>query len=302
MKHRSLTGFTLIELLVVIAIIAILAAILFPVFAQAREKARQTACLSNMKQISTATMMYTQDYDEVFPRSIFFKDPSAPYSNFDANITWDVVVAPYIKNGRAGARIGANGVDDFSIVGKGGEVFACPSDSKDRVDYLPDGQFGRRTYALVSSWRGASNGQQQGVIPRSIDGSTGGTQADQSTRTRSLAEVPSPASSLLLAENPRSKSATNWAFGYEVMSALHQQMYHEGDGDVDYFGDTGVKEARLPVNKPHHSSGWNYGFADGHVKWHRPEQTVGANGSFKLNQDQYGQYNDNGFWTLDPND
>ncbi len=61
---RKKTGFTLIELLVVIAIIAILAAILFPVFAQARAKARQAACLSNMKQIGIAAMMYTQDYDE----------------------------------------------------------------------------------------------------------------------------------------------------------------------------------------------------------------------------------------------
>src|SRR5437016_13930229 len=61
------TGFTLIELLVVIAIIAILAAILFPVFAQARDKARQAACLSNLKQVGTALMMYGQDYDERMP-------------------------------------------------------------------------------------------------------------------------------------------------------------------------------------------------------------------------------------------
>ena len=64
---RPATGFTLIELLVVIAIIAILAAILFPVFAQARAKARQAACLSNEKQIGTGIMMYAQDYDEMFP-------------------------------------------------------------------------------------------------------------------------------------------------------------------------------------------------------------------------------------------
>src|SRR6059058_5661635 len=62
-------GFTLIELLVVIAIIAILAAILFPVFAQARDKARSAACLSNLKQMGTAWMMYTQDYDELFPKA-----------------------------------------------------------------------------------------------------------------------------------------------------------------------------------------------------------------------------------------
>ena len=66
---RSNRGFTLIELLVVIAIIAILAAILFPVFAQAREKARQTSCLSNMKQVGLGLLMYTQDYDEQFPRA-----------------------------------------------------------------------------------------------------------------------------------------------------------------------------------------------------------------------------------------
>lgn len=64
---RNNKAFTLIELLVVIAIIAILAAILFPVFAQAREKARQTQCTSNLKQVATATMMYIQDYDEIFP-------------------------------------------------------------------------------------------------------------------------------------------------------------------------------------------------------------------------------------------
>src|SRR5213596_3501303 len=67
MKRPRAGGFTLIELLVVIAVIAVIAAILFPVFAQAREKARQPACLSNPKQIGTAALMYTEDYDDVLP-------------------------------------------------------------------------------------------------------------------------------------------------------------------------------------------------------------------------------------------
>lgn len=71
-------GFTLIELLVVIAIIAILAAILFPVFARAREKARQASCLSNVRQMTTAAMMYLQDYDEVFFHRYFPAVSTAP--------------------------------------------------------------------------------------------------------------------------------------------------------------------------------------------------------------------------------
>lgn len=81
-------GFTLIELLVVIAIIAILAAILFPVFAKAREKARQTSCLNNIKQMSTAVQQYVQDYDETFPAM-----------NLDlSQDIWTVQLQPYLKN------------------------------------------------------------------------------------------------------------------------------------------------------------------------------------------------------------
>lgn len=84
-------GFTLIELLVVIAIIAILAAILFPVFARAREKARQTSCLNNVKQLALAVMQYTQDYDEVLPASYYPGNPGT--SN-----QWFEKIQPYINN------------------------------------------------------------------------------------------------------------------------------------------------------------------------------------------------------------
>ena len=77
MNHTHRKAFTLIELLVVIAIIAILAAILFPVFAQAREKARSASCLSNLKQQGTATYMYVQDYDETFPLALYFSNSGA---------------------------------------------------------------------------------------------------------------------------------------------------------------------------------------------------------------------------------
>lgn len=84
-------GFTLIELLVVIAIIAILAAILFPVFARAREKARQASCQSNLKQLAVALMMYAQDYDGMMP---FFDSVQKSCSG----VTWSVAVLPYVKN------------------------------------------------------------------------------------------------------------------------------------------------------------------------------------------------------------
>src|SRR5437763_11440946 len=102
----SRNGFTLIELLVVIAIIAILAAILFPVFAQAREKARQTACSSNLRQIGTAFAMYVQDYDERLPDRRDLKSafpggyqPWTTWPTSDPRAAWAAVVMdPYVRN------------------------------------------------------------------------------------------------------------------------------------------------------------------------------------------------------------
>src|SRR5213594_1534382 len=95
MRRDQKTAFTLIELLVVIAIIAILAAILFPVFAQARERARMANCVSNMRQIGTSLMMYVQDYDETYPYIRFHVQDAnkGPHTYI-----WRNAIRPYLKN------------------------------------------------------------------------------------------------------------------------------------------------------------------------------------------------------------
>jgi prepilin-type N-terminal cleavage/methylation domain-containing protein/prepilin-type processing-associated H-X9-DG protein len=122
---RRNSAFTLIELLVVIAIIAILAAILFPVFAQAREKARQVACMSNEKQIGTAVMMYLQDYDETYPAIDLDLSSAVPPilplpdgRSYQGLMGWALQYYPYIKSTG---------------------VFVCPNDDLSREYYFDNG-------------------------------------------------------------------------------------------------------------------------------------------------------------------
>ena len=127
-------GFTLIELLVVIAIIAILAAILFPVFARAREKARQASCSSNVKQIALGIMMYTQDYDEKYPGG----GGMGPTTNNGwGQVIWSEAIYPYVKNT---------------------QLFTCPSESN--APTLANGigmSYGCNATAPVMTWQwGAS--------------------------------------------------------------------------------------------------------------------------------------------------
>ncbi len=134
---KSVKGFTLIELLVVIAIIAILAAILFPVFAQAREKARAISCLSNSKQLGLGINMYLQDYDEAGPTGV------DPWAHADG---WAGQVYPYIKSTA---------------------VFHCPDDDpKSIVSYAYNSDF---IYPQDYVWDGAhapvSHAQAEVVSP-----------------------------------------------------------------------------------------------------------------------------------------
>ena len=120
---RTSRAFTLIELLVVIAIIAILAAILFPVFAKVREKARQTTCVSNEKQMGLAMLQYVQDNDERHPMLQYYDANGQP-------IIWSSAIYPYVNNGDSSAYKGTT-----YYYGTGG-VWSCPSfPSKQPAEY-----------------------------------------------------------------------------------------------------------------------------------------------------------------------
>jgi prepilin-type N-terminal cleavage/methylation domain-containing protein/prepilin-type processing-associated H-X9-DG protein len=175
--RNSKLGFTLIELLVVIAIIAILAAILFPVFAQAREKARAISCLSNEKQIGLAVAMYTQDYDETFPTAqrdanageIAAEPGASAYPH--PSVPWQYVVNPYIKNGSGGST-------DMGAWELKGGVWACPS-----FPNVVAREYGVNSFLCgdVSYWGGKDIGTKYG--------------------SATLANLPAPADEVLAVEH-----------------------------------------------------------------------------------------------------
>lgn len=268
MKQTSLNrAFTLIELLVVIAIIAILAAILFPVFAQAREKARQTSCLSNLKQIGTAAIMYAQDYDEIMPETGWqgpCSNPTTGVANdvyFSGVFSFALAIQPYTKNY---------------------QVLVCPSDPykggfNKTGSQCYESQLLQmnvpRAYVGIKS--GTTTPTMRDVLPLSYAGNYflsaaygftdekgNVTLASQGAKMRPLAAYNSPANLFYMAEV--GSSSTSQFAGWYIAPG-----YGNSATDTRW------------VNGKRHSDGRIWTFCDGHAKWFKDPDFKNGDGTYK---------------------
>jgi len=243
--RRSRRGFTLIELLVVIAIIAILAAILFPVFAKAREKARQTSCLSNLRQLGTGLLSYAQDYDERLPAATTWCN----WRNVQFNRQYMQQTQPYIKSY---------------------QLFACPSMNTRNcyngsiphhaVDIMIDNGLLPSNFVLsygyneclMNSWRdgAAVNAMQAayGTAPGAIDNARG---------EYKLATATVPAQDVVIADSC-GLANNGWRIGWANVCSAQ------------------CNPDRMVDQNTRHNGGSNICFADGHAKFMNARNCVTA--------------------------
>ncbi len=251
LSSRNRSAFTLIELLVVIAIIAILAAILFPVFAQTREQARSISCLSNFRQTGLAMSMYTQDYDETFVNVNSCGFAGSCYGVYPQDQPWPLVVYPYMKSW---------------------QIFRCPDDPNATDSQLTmDPNTGNPDYNAPEAkkewdwaWRVDS-----GYNYDWLSYNAGPCSPTGPFKIATLATVNRPANMILLVDSTWGLSGTsvqgggNWAIDSPV-----------GPPDLGcYLGGWNLTSNPEVWNQyggawPHHTSGtrFNVAFVDGHAK------------------------------------
>jgi prepilin-type N-terminal cleavage/methylation domain-containing protein/prepilin-type processing-associated H-X9-DG protein len=237
-----LRGFTLIELLVVIAIIAILAAILFPVFSQAREAARKTSCLSNLRQLGMAVRMYFQDNDGAcFVHHLYDSDveSNGDVISLEPEKPWTIIFLPYVKNR---------------------QMMYCPSDPVGRT----------RTQAMDP------NSYLERELPE-LENAAPGTLAAESYLLNALlthqtrqygvfteARVDNECPTLVMFSERNARAITVSDGSNEPMSNIQD----------DYDVWNGAPQLRQWVAHERHQGGSNYLYVDGHVKWGKFEQVL----------------------------
>ena len=260
---RRRLGFTLIELLVVIAIIAILAAILFPVFQKVRENARRTACTSNLKQIGLAEIQYTQDYDE--KNSGAFKVIGSP-SDVNARAYWPQILYPFTKSSQI--YVCPDGdprhVDMWgqSEAPKQGDQYMAFQDSNPNVHYTD--------YAYNCVRNNDAGNNTQGI----------GTSGTSDSEGQALAAVQSPATTILFTETRSNPSGGGQHFG---SANTYDTRYTDYKGTFPPFGNSvatttwdGTPGTDGPLT-PRHNDGSNFAYYDGHVKYKKTSLDTNGN-------------------------
>jgi prepilin-type N-terminal cleavage/methylation domain-containing protein/prepilin-type processing-associated H-X9-DG protein len=258
-------GFTLIELLVVIAIIAILAAILFPVFAQAREKARQISCASQENQIGLAMMQYLQDNDDRYPEVDY---NGTPGPNGNALVTWTWEIMPYIKDWNVMRCPDFNG-NPFNAWGGNNAQYGTASDDINGV--VGAGWYEwMGSYALNGPYLNPNVDCNNSIKNQAFDGQTGPGATE--------AQFDSPAQTVMAVDTKADLYGGGW-YPYMHWTAAPADANAPDDcgaggflwGTDQYFDylndETPVNTDRVSLR---HSGGTNVIFCDGHVKWMTP--------------------------------
>ncbi len=284
MSRRS--AFTLIELLVVIAIIAILAAILFPVFAQAKEAAKKTQDLSNTKQIALGVNMYASDYDDMFPRSVYITGVNL--AGWQTPFTWREGVLPYIKNGQARYVSGS-----VSQTFADGGIFDTPAKRGSRGSYAANWNL----FAGNCHW----------------DNTGGVTLCDQDTSNGTPSgNTPFPSVSMTALDAP-AQIASSWTIGinpeWNASGDVPEASWwwwggaqwppvFSGPTSGDKWDADSSEWPTWAMPRYRYSGGLNAGYADGHAKFRKK-------GSFNWCRDVYVKgithnWNDSWDWLFDP--
>jgi prepilin-type N-terminal cleavage/methylation domain-containing protein/prepilin-type processing-associated H-X9-DG protein len=300
MKKKT-AAFTLIELLVVISIIAILAAILFPVFAQAKEAAKKTRCLSNTKQIATGLYMYVGDNDDVLPNTSWEQNTPGFPQTFNPNnpnsyqVHWTYNIQPYVRNW---------------------DIFVCPSDPHPVPTDSPCPNFSTANIGVglqTCDWAA----QKNSYIP------IYNALPAHDWATVSLSSYPDPTSQIVVAEHRDdliaadghkgtsgfypSQPCPQWTNVGTGTAGANQYSYFSAQFATQQYALTGTASANKSLFKKYDilrvawdrhtgGKGANYSFADGHAKY----ESLGAT----LNPDnyQYGKnwYPNTAIWNSNP--